>query len=74
MELYEKYDGCYGVVTRSHTKGVSLMLDNGETAYALKFESLRPGTPVLCTVLKPAHEDRDTFVSIDSVVFHHNAA
>lgn len=68
VDGYEKYDGCYGTVTRRCGNNVHLKLDNGQDAFAFKFGSLLPGTKVLCTVYKLATEDKDMVVSIDSVV------
>ena len=64
---YEKFDGCYGVVTCRCKKGVFLKLDNGQEAFAYKFSSLLLGTKVLCTVLRLSTEERKILVSIDSV-------
>lgn len=63
---YERFDGCYGTVVGSCRSGAFLELDNGEKAFAYKFASLRPGTKVLCTVLRLADEARKMLVSIDS--------
>lgn len=64
---YDRYDGCYGVVTGRCGKGAYLTLDNGQEAFAYRFASLLPGTKVLCTVLKLATEGKRMLVSIDSV-------
>lgn len=66
--VYDRFDGCYGKVTGRSRAGAFLVLDNGEVAFANKFAGLIPGTTVLCTVLKPAEKDRNTLVSIDSVL------
>lgn len=71
---YEKYDGCYGVVTSCCGKGAFLDLDNGEQAFAYKFTNLYKGTRVLCTVLRLATEGRRMLVSIDSVAEYALAA
>lgn len=63
---YERFDGCYGTVIGCCRSGAFLELDNGENAFAYKFGSLRPGTKVLCTVLRLADEARKMLVSIDS--------
>lgn len=64
---YERLDGCYGEVTGRCQAGVFLTLDNGQEAFAYKFSSLRPGTKVLCTVLKMPAERKQMLVSVDSV-------
>ena len=65
---YERFDSAYGVVTDSCSSGCFLQLDNGETAFAYKFASLRPGTEVLCSIQKIAEGDRFARVSVDSVL------
>lgn len=64
---YERFDGCYGVVTGRCKSGVFLTLDNGQEAFAYKFGGLMSGTKVLCTVLKMPSEEKRMIVSIDSV-------
>lgn len=64
---YEPYDGCYGVVTDRCRTGAFLTLDNSQEAFAFKFANLVPGSKVLCTVLKPAIDEKRMLVSIDSV-------
>lgn len=64
---YDKYDGCFGSVTGYCHSGAFLTLDNGQAAFAYKFGGLRPGTKVLCTVLRLPTEERRMLVSIDSV-------
>lgn len=66
MENYERMDGCRGVVTSKAGKGVFLELDNGERAFAYKF-NLPVTTRVICTVLKPSEKMLAARVSIDSV-------
>lgn len=66
MERYEVMDCCYGTVTAKCQKGVFLRLDNGEDAFAYRF-NLMIGTEVLCTVLRQATDRLRTLVSIDSV-------
>lgn len=67
MTTYEKYDCCYGTIIDKCSKGVFLLLDNDEKAYAKDFTSHKSGTKVLCTVLKSATDKFRTLVSIDSV-------
>lgn len=69
MERYEVMDGCYGTVIGKCQKGVFLRLDNGEEAFAYRF-NLKIGTDVLCTVRRQAMENLRTLVSIDSTVNH----
>ena len=64
---YERYDGCYGVVTGRCRSGAFLTLDNGQEAFAYKFSGLPNGTKVLCTVLRMPTEEKRMLVSIDSV-------
>jgi len=71
---YEVWDGCYGVVKNRCQKGVFLILDNGEPAFAYKFGNLLPGTEVLCTVQRLAYGDQRMLVTIDSVCYHPTAA
>lgn len=68
MERYEVMDGCYGKVVDRCQKGAFIRLDNGEEAFAYKYAGLRPGTKVLCTVLKQARGTLRTLVDVDSVV------
>lgn len=65
---YERFDACNAEITSRCQKGAFLLLDNGERAFAYRYANLRPGTKVLCTVLKPAHGNLLTRVSVDSVV------
>lgn len=62
--IYERFDSAYGVVTDTCRSGAFLRLDNGETAFAYKFASLRPGAEVLCSIQKLADGDR----CVDSVL------
>lgn len=64
---YEKYDGCYGVVTSKCGKGIFLDLDNGQQGFAYGFFGLHIGTEVICTVLRPEDERRRVLVSVDAV-------
>ena len=66
---YDIGDGCYGKIKDRTNAGAYLILDNGELAFAYKF-NLLPGTKVLCTVLKPTTETRFKLVSIDSVLYN----
>lgn len=74
VQGYEVWDGCYGVVKNRCQKGVFLVLDNGEPAFAYKFGNLLPGTEVLCTVRRLAYGDQRMLVTIDSVCYHPVAA
>ena len=60
-------DGVCGVVTGGCKRGVFLKLENGQEAFA-SFGGLRPGTKVLCTVLKKATDKWRVLVAIDSVL------
>lgn len=66
-EDYNVRDGVRAVVTGGCSKGLFLVLDNGQEAFA-SFGGLSPGTEVLCTVLKKSTERRRVLVSIDSVL------
>lgn len=68
MSKYERFDGCYATIIDKCSKGVFLLLDNNEMAYAKDFTTHRTGTKVLCTVLNSATDKFRTLVSIDSVV------
>ena len=74
VQSYDVWDGCYGVIRGRCQKGVFLLLDNGEPAFAYRFTSLWPGTEVLCTVRRLASGDRRTLVTIDSVCYYPAAA
>ena len=67
MVRYEVMDGCYGEVTDRCQKGAFIRLDNGEEAFAYKFAGLRPGTKVLCTVLRQSRGSLRTLVDVESV-------
>ena len=73
-QSYDVWDGCYGVVQGRCQKGVFLLLDNGEPAFAYHFGNLWPGTEVLCTVRRLASGDRRMLVTIDSVCYYPVAA
>ena len=60
-------DNVYGVVTGGCTRGLFLTLENGQKAFSF-FGGLRPGTEVLCTIVKKATDKLDTLVSIDSII------
>ena len=66
MNNYEKFDSCYGTVQCTTHKGAYLQLDNGETAFAYSFNHLNLGDTVLCSIRKPATDDRYATVYIDS--------
>lgn len=74
MSKYERFDCCYGTIVDKCSKGVFLLLDNDEKAYAKDFTTNKSGTKVLCTVLKSATEKFRTLVSIDSVVYDYQLA
>lgn len=66
---YERFEECIGEVTSRCQKGVFLLLDNGERAFAYQFGNLVAGTKVLCTILKPATDNLLTQVTVDSVQY-----
>ena len=74
MSKYERFDCCYATILDKCSKGVFLLLDNDEKAYAKDFTTHKSGTKVLCTVLKSATEKFRTSVSIDSVVYDYQLA
>jgi len=67
MIRYEVMDSCYGEVIDRCQKGVFVKLDNGEEAFAYKYANLKPGTKVLCTVLRQAKDTLRMLVDVDSV-------
>ena len=67
MEL-EIRDSVKAVVSCCTSKGVYLMLEGGQSAYAT-FNRLPIGTNVYCTVLKKATERWLTLVAIDAVEY-----
>ena len=65
---YERLDMCLGKVVGGNRSGAYILLDNGEPAFAYNFSSLSRGTEVLCSICRLATEDRNTVVSVDSVL------
>lgn len=59
-------DGIKGTVIGGCSKGLFLVLEDGQEAFA-HFGGLTPCTTVLCTVLKKATEKWKVLVSIDSI-------
>ena len=64
----EIFDNCYGVVTGRNSTGAYLELDNGSEAYARRYANLKPGTKVMCTVLKKPKDYYLALVEIDTVL------
>lgn len=72
-ENYNVRDGVRAVVTGGCSKGVFLVLENGQEAFA-SFGGLTSGIEVLCTVLKKSTERWRVLVSIDAVLEREIAA
>lgn len=70
---YNVLDGVRAVVTGGCSKGLFLVLENGQEAFA-SFGGLSPATEVLCTVLKKSTERWRVLVSIDAVLERELAA
>lgn len=70
---YNVRDGVRAVVTSGCSKGLFLVLENGQEAFA-SFGGLSPGTEMLCTVLKKSTERWRVLVSIDAVLEREFAA
>lgn len=70
---YSVRDGVWAVVTGGCSKGLFLVLENGQEAFAF-FGGLSPGTEVFCTVLKKSTERWRVLVSIDAVLEREVAA
>ena len=64
---YEVRDSVRGVVMGGSSKGLFLLLENEESAFAA-FGTLPYGTEVVCTLLRKAVGRRLAEVSIDAVV------
>lgn len=60
-------DSVYGVVVGSCCKGLFLLLDQGEEAFAC-FGTLDIGTKVLCSIIKKGVDSEKTFVEVDAVL------
>ena len=65
-EQMSVYDSVYGTVLDSDAKGVYVLLENGEIAFA-RFAKLARGVRVLCTVLDRPERQAHRNVSIDAV-------
>lgn len=70
---YNVRDCVRAVVTSSCNKGLFLVLENGQEAFAF-FGRLSPDTEVLCTVLKKSTKQWRVLVSIDAVLEREIAA
>ncbi len=66
-EDYNIRDGVRATVIGGCAKGLFLLLENGQEAFAY-FGGLAPGTEVLCSVVGKATENLRVKVSIDSVL------
>ena len=71
QDAYQVFDSCYATITCCSRKGAYLLLDNGEQAFAFGSANLRPGTAVLCSIMKRAKPDTGKLmlVSVDSVMY-----
>ena len=66
---YQKFDEAYGRVICKSLKGSYVMLDNGETVFALGTANIPRDTLVICSVLREADENRRASVLINSVLY-----
>ena len=66
---YSKRDTCTCTVWCRNSRGVYLRLDDGETAFAYGFLSLKNGSRVCCSVRRQTHGYKSMEVTIDSTVF-----
>lgn len=69
MNHYQKNDSCYATVIDKCSKGVILLLDNNEVAYASNFISQKIGSKVLCSILKEATDKYRALALIESTDF-----
>ena len=67
--MYSKRDTCCGTVWCRNSRGVYLRLDDGKTAFAYGFLSLKNGSRVCCSVRREARGYKSMEVNIDSTVF-----
>lgn len=65
---YELRDSCYGEVTYRSQKGIFILLDDGTESFSYSCSSLKPGSKVLCSILRFGKENLKTLVSVDSVL------
>ena len=66
---YSAWEECYGTVECCCRSGAFLRLDNGEAAFAYGAANLRKGVKTLCTVRRPAQDDRRVKITVDSVLW-----
>lgn len=69
MNNYQRYDSCYATIKEKCYKGVILLLDNNELAFASNFTTQKVGTKVLCSILKEASEKYRALALIESTDF-----
>lgn len=69
MKNYQKYDSCYATITSKCSKGVILLLDNDEVAFASNFTGQKIGSKVLCSILKEATDKYRALALIESTNF-----
>ena len=70
--MYNVSDCCFGIISSRSQRGSFIELDNGESAFC--YNSLRAGTKVLCSVLRPALGEKRKLVSIDSIIYEQGAS
>ena len=60
-------DGVRGAVTGGCSKGIFILLEDGQEAFA-SFGYLERGTEVLCSLLKKATDNWRVLVTVDSII------
>lgn len=67
MEKLQKYDSAYGVVTSHSSKGAYVELENGELALCYTAGNVPNNSRIICSVRKPATDERCCIVNLESV-------
>lgn len=70
---YQIMDTCKATVDGKDSRGIYLTLDDGESAFALSYLTLKRGDTVLCSVKRPKGNKRHAFVTIDSTMLTYAA-
>ncbi len=74
MEKLQKFDSAYGVVTSHNSKGAYVELDNGEVAFCFSAGNVPINRRIICSVRRPATDERHCLVKLESVCDCYEAA
>lgn len=65
---YEVLDMYHAKVIGKCRSGIYVEMENKQRAFAYNFQSLLPGSEVLCSILRKPRGEKGMLVSIDSVL------